>query len=98
MFAGAVASQFFAENIRAALVEVRAQSRDLVGQNGVVFGECVSNNEPIKHAKPDRVALCRRMSISKSSMRKCSSWRWGARRNTDRTRASNSENANGLTR
>jgi hypothetical protein len=40
--------------------------------------------------------LCRRMSISKSSMRKCSTCRWGARRNTERTRASNSENANGF--
>jgi hypothetical protein len=41
-------------------VEVRAQSGDFVCQHSVVFGERVSDNERVKHAKPaDEQEHCR---------------------------------------
>jgi hypothetical protein len=52
MLAGAAGFQFFAEKFWPALVEVGAQSGDLIGKDGIVFGEGVPNNNPIKHAEP----------------------------------------------
>ena len=51
MLAGPAGLQVFAENFWSTLVEVRAQSGDLVGQDGVVFGKRMPNNDPIKHAE-----------------------------------------------
>ena len=52
MVTGAARFQFLAEKLWSTLVEVRAQGRDLVSQDRVVFRERVSNNDPIKHAEP----------------------------------------------
>ena len=49
--AGMARFQFFAEKLWAGLVEVRAYSGNLVGQNGIVLRECVLDNDPIKHAE-----------------------------------------------
>ena len=43
--------QFLGEKLWAALVQVRAQSGNLIAQDGVVFGERVSDHERVKHAK-----------------------------------------------
>jgi hypothetical protein len=51
MVAGVTGLQFFAEIFWPALLKVHTQSGDLIGQDSVVFGEGVPNNNPIKHAE-----------------------------------------------
>jgi hypothetical protein len=46
------AFQLFSENTRATLMEISAQSCDSVGQNRIIFGNRVLNNDRVKHAKP----------------------------------------------
>src|SRR5439155_11969910 len=51
MLVGSMGFQFFSNPGGSALFEVRSQCGNLVGQNGVVFGERVPNNDPVKHAE-----------------------------------------------
>jgi hypothetical protein len=51
MVAGVAGFQFFAEIFWPALFKVRVQSGDLIGQDSVVFGKRVPDNDPIKHAE-----------------------------------------------
>ena len=51
---GANVRHLFGEGLRSALAKIRTYGRELVGQNFVVFGERVTDNDRIKDPKSTR--------------------------------------------
>src|SRR5206468_10637458 len=51
MFTRAVGRQLFGEHLGSVLAEIRTYGGQLVGQNGVVFGERVADYDRIENAK-----------------------------------------------